>query len=208
MKRLLIVRHGNTFLPGEPPRRIGARTDLPLTDEGRAQARRLGEWFAAEQLEAGPVLCGSLARTMETAELLSAAMGGRGRPIVAAWLNEIDHGPDEGQPEDQVIARLGQPALDRWDRLGEVPPGWHVDPGLRRAVWRDQVRQLQPGTYVLVTSSGVARFAIPALIGTSMPADLKLRTGSFGVIISDAERATLVAWNVRPGDAGARLRQR
>ena len=34
MTRLVIVRHGNTFEAGEPPRRIGARTDLPLTATG------------------------------------------------------------------------------------------------------------------------------------------------------------------------------
>ncbi|MGA3882329.1 histidine phosphatase family protein, partial [Bacillus pumilus] len=43
----VIVRHGNTFAAGEPPRRIGARTDLPLTAQGQAQAEALGAHFAA-----------------------------------------------------------------------------------------------------------------------------------------------------------------
>jgi len=42
----VIVRHGNTFAPGETPRRIGARTDLPLTPGGEAQAQALGAHFA------------------------------------------------------------------------------------------------------------------------------------------------------------------
>jgi broad specificity phosphatase PhoE len=49
MTRIVIVRHGNTFEAGETPRRIGARTDLPLTADGQAQADALGRWFAAQR---------------------------------------------------------------------------------------------------------------------------------------------------------------
>ena len=38
----IVVRHGNTFEADEQPRRIGARTDLPLTAKGVEQARALG----------------------------------------------------------------------------------------------------------------------------------------------------------------------
>ncbi len=40
---LYIVRHGNTFEPDEPPRRIGRRTDLPLVESGRAKEDKLGQ---------------------------------------------------------------------------------------------------------------------------------------------------------------------
>ena len=48
MTRLYIARHGNTFEAGEAPRRVGRRTDLPLTAAGRAQAEALGRRFAAD----------------------------------------------------------------------------------------------------------------------------------------------------------------
>jgi transcriptional regulator GlxA family with amidase domain len=32
MTTLIIARHGNTFEDGETPRRVGARTDLPLSE--------------------------------------------------------------------------------------------------------------------------------------------------------------------------------
>ena len=41
MTQLLIVRHGNTFETGETPRRVGLRTDLPLSSSGRKQANAL-----------------------------------------------------------------------------------------------------------------------------------------------------------------------
>ncbi|RZM31807.1 MAG: hypothetical protein EOP67_31055, partial [Sphingomonas sp.] len=43
---VFIVRHGNTFAPGEPARRIGAATDLALVESGIAQADALGLAFA------------------------------------------------------------------------------------------------------------------------------------------------------------------
>ena len=41
MTTLIIARHGNTFDKGDIPTRVGARTDLPLVEKGRAQAKAL-----------------------------------------------------------------------------------------------------------------------------------------------------------------------
>ena len=46
MKQVLIVRHGNTFLPEETPRRVGGSTDLPLVESERAS--RIGQYLAQE----------------------------------------------------------------------------------------------------------------------------------------------------------------
>ena len=50
MRRIFIIRHGNTFESSATACRIGAGTDLPLVESGRAQADRLGHWFAAQSL--------------------------------------------------------------------------------------------------------------------------------------------------------------
>ncbi|WP_031293614.1 histidine phosphatase family protein, partial [Sphingobium sp. HDIP04] len=50
MRRIFIIRHGNTFESNADARRIGARTDLALVESGHAQAERLGAWFAAQNL--------------------------------------------------------------------------------------------------------------------------------------------------------------
>ena len=41
-RKLVIVRHGNTFRAGETPTRVGARTDLPLVEEERARSDGTG----------------------------------------------------------------------------------------------------------------------------------------------------------------------
>ena len=42
MTDIYIVRHGNTFDKGDVVTRVGARTDLPLSRSGFAQAEALG----------------------------------------------------------------------------------------------------------------------------------------------------------------------
>jgi broad specificity phosphatase PhoE len=184
MRRLVIVRHGDTFAAGEPPRRIGRRTDLSLTAAGRAQAAALAADFARRGWRFDRVLAGPLRRTRETAALLAEAHD------VADWLAEIDHGPDEDRPEDEVRARLGAAALAAWDGDATLPADWRADTAALRSGWR--ALAALPGTSLAVTSSGVARFALLALGATGFP--LKLRTGAFGVV----EDGQPVAWDQRP----------
>jgi probable phosphoglycerate mutase len=188
MARIVVVRHGDTFATGEPVLRIGARTDLPLVASGRAQAERLRERLDALGWRFARVLSGPLRRTVETAGLLTGT-----EPERAHWLAEIDHGPDEGRPEAEVVARIGRAALDRWNAEALPPPGWLVDADARIAAWRAFLGTDEDA--LLVTSNGAARFALAA-IGARPVGGLKLRTGAYGVI----EDGGLAAWNVRPGD--------
>ncbi len=190
MARVFVVRHGNTFGPEDVVRRIGGRTDLPLVSSGREQARALGRHFTARGIVFDSCLCGPLSRTRQTAELISDTAGYNWPITLTEALREIDHGPDEGRPEAEVIARIGQPALDSWDRDAIVPDGWLVDADARRAAWADILAQVQ-GTRLVVTSNGTARFAVPGAA--------KLRTGGYGEIIITADRAArVIAWDVRP----------
>jgi len=187
--RVVIVRHGNTFAPGEPPRRIGARTDLPLVESGRAQAEALAAHFAGTAFDR--VLASPLRRTRETAEAIAP---GRAEP--ADWLREIDHGPDENRTEAEVLARIGADALAGWEERAEPPPGWHVDAAARIAAWRGFFAEAS-GTTLLVTSNGAARFALLAL---GLP-PAKIRTGAYGVIEGGPWRVSL--WDRRAGEADA-----
>ena len=181
--RAIIVRHGNTFAPGEPPRRIGARTDLPLVESGRLQAQALAEGFKGMQFDR--CLASPLRRTQETAAIIAPYL----RPEPAIWLREIDHGPDEGLSETEVIARVGARALADWDVHALPPPGWIVDASARVAAWRAFFAGAT-GTVLLVTSNGAARFARIALgLGPA-----RLRTGAYAEIAA----GVVTAWDVRP----------
>lgn len=197
----VIVRHGNTFEAGEPARRIGARSDLPLTASGLAQAEALGRHFARQGWHFAQALVSPLRRTQATAAAILAH-----QPAIAsrpcAWLREIDHGPDEDRPEAEVVARIGAQALAAWDSQGTSPPGWIVDAPGRLRAWRAFLATASQPT-LLVTSNGAARFALLAL-GLAPDralklATLKLATGAYGLIVREADGALrLAAWDVRP----------
>ncbi len=138
MTDIYIVRHGNTFDKGDTITRVGARTDLPLSSSGQTQAEALALHFVALVPDGfRAAYCSALQRTRQTAEAILAVRDVRPPLETLEFLREVDYGVDENQPEDAVVARLGEAALAAWDEEAVPPPGWDVDPeGLERA-WRD-----------------------------------------------------------------------
>lgn len=196
-----IVRHGNTFDADQEPRRIGARTDLPLVASGRDQARALGRCFADQGRIFDRALAAPLQRTRATLDCILASQPQT--PVVESvdWLTEIDHGPDEGQPDSHVVARIGQDALVAWDREARAPDGWIVDSDRRIAGWQD-LWEGGRGHVLIVTSNGAARFALLSderLRGqaSALPS-LKLRTGAYCSIVREQGELRLIAWDQRP----------
>ena len=198
MTRLVIVRHGNTFEPGEAPRRVGARTDLPLTAAGLDQARALGRHLSGMAFTA--CYSGALLRTRQTAKALLAALPIALPVTIGELLTEIDHGPDEDRTEPEVEARIGADALAAWEHDATPPPGWIVDAPSRIAAWRRLAADAS-GDVLCVTSNGAARFA---LIAFGL-APQKLRTGAYGIIETGGSAGfRLVEWDRRPSDAAPR----
>ncbi|NIJ31933.1 histidine phosphatase family protein [Sphingomonas oligoaromativorans] len=197
--RFTIVRHGNTFAPGEPARRVGLRTDIPLVESGREQGRALGRAFAGRSFDR--ILASPLLRTRETAELIASALASPPPIETADWLAEIDHGPDENQPEAAILARIGADALAAWEREAIVPPGWEIDVPARLAAWR-RLYDGASDAILLVTSNGAARFALTADAALRAQAEalptLKLRTGAWGEIAATDAGLRLEAWDRRP----------
>lgn len=199
MTRFVIVRHGNTFEPGDVVTRVGARTDLTLSPSGLAQAERLAAHFAGQRFDA--LLQGPLRRTRETAAAIAARLVPGIAPATEEGLREIDYGPDENQPEPAVVLRLGAETLAAWDSEGRMPPDWSPRPPALIAMWRSlfAAHAGRAGAVMIVTSNGIARFALDALDLAGRPADIKLRTGAYGVIESlDAACGRVTAWNLRP----------
>lgn len=194
MSRVFIVRHGNTFDQGDVILRVGGRTDLPLSKSGQAQARALREHFADYAFEAA--YTSDLKRTRQTAETILAA-----QPYeLAGFLTEIDYGPDEGRPEDDVIARLGVEALKRWDEESLPPQGWQVDVDGLRQNWMEFLARCSTRSDTLVvTSNGVARFLLDVVDG-GQSARRKLRTGAYGIIELRPTGPVLMDWDVRPAE--------
>lgn len=204
MTTLIIARHGNTFEKGETPRRVGARTDLPLTESGRVQARALGDWLKRSGLYPEAVYSSQLLRTKETAQLALQTAGYKEPIFPLAIFNEVDYGPDENQTEETVIARLGEQALKDWDEKAVVPQGWNFDPQQCIADWKDFAAHIvddRQDCVMVVTSNGIARFA-PHITGDfddfEKKYPLKIATGAACVLSYDNGRWHVIGWNVRP----------
>jgi probable phosphoglycerate mutase len=98
--RVLLIRHGATVLSAED--RFAGSTDVLLSDEGRAQARALGERLAEAELAA--VYASPMKRTVETAALVAAPHGLS--LTTDPGLREIDHGRWEQLTRREVEARF------------------------------------------------------------------------------------------------------
>ena len=205
--RVFIVRHGNTFDKGDVVTRVGGRTDLPLSVSGRAQAEALAAHFAKEKIAFSSARTSPLRRTRATAEAILAKQADAPDLAAELFLREIDYGPDENRPEEEVVARIGEAALAAWEREGVPPPGWRVDPEAVTGNWRLLFRKLagEAGDHLVVTSNGIARFALKAL--EDGRTDLKLKTGAYGIVDLTPEDAPecgrVAAWNVRPETGAA-----
>jgi probable phosphoglycerate mutase len=196
---LFILRHGNTFDEGDIVTRVGARTDLALSASGHAQADGVAAHFAERGLRFERIVAAPLKRTMMTAEAVLAATGGP--PIEPLeLLTEIDYGLDENQPEERVVARIGEQALKNWDENAVPPPGWRVDPKALIESWRSLFRSCAgtKGPVLAVTSNGVARFALDAADSLAGDFPRKLSTAAWGVAAIGADgKAEIKSWNER-----------
>lgn len=199
-KRLFILRHGNTFDAGDVIRRVGAGTDLPLSRSGQQQAADLGRYFADADITPDLILVSPLKRTQQTADALIAAQSGLPAWQIEPRLNELDYGPDEGLPEEQVVARLGEAALEAWDRYAQVPEGWKIEPAVLAMDWSlllEELRAAEAQTIVLVTSNGTARFVLPLCEGGQVDS-IKLKTAAFCELRLPANgRPQILGWNQR-----------
>ncbi|MDX1293437.1 MAG: histidine phosphatase family protein [Hyphomonas sp.] len=200
MARLIIVRHGNTFDKGDTITRVGGRTDLPLSESGREQAAALGRHFHDTRFIAA--FCSTLARTRQTARAIIGMRTGSPALLVLPFLTEVDYGPDENQPEDKVVARIGAAALEAWERDATPPDGWHVDVEGLRAGWRGLLARAaglgQAETALVVTSNGIARFLPDVVDAQPDDLDRKLKTGAWGEVVVDATGSRITNWNQRP----------
>ncbi|MEM6780510.1 MAG: histidine phosphatase family protein [Pseudomonadota bacterium] len=205
MTKLIIARHGNTFGPNDTATRVGARTDLPLVESGEEQARKIGTWLQETRNIPDVVYASELQRTQQTARIAIKQSGVPNPVYTLDIFNEIDYGPDENKPEADVIARIGEQAIQDWDEHTKVPDGWKVDPDQIIQNWKDFADQIRAHddneTVLVVTSNGIARFAPHILDDFEAFAKnhkIKLSTGALAVLEFDGSQWICNDWNFKP----------
>ncbi|WP_150245979.1 histidine phosphatase family protein [Nocardiopsis quinghaiensis] len=146
--RLLLLRHGQTPLSVE--RRFAGRGDIPLTEDGHAQAKAAAHRLASRAIDA--VVSSPLLRTRDTAAHAAEALG---LPVeIDEGFVETDFGVWEGMTFAE--ARAEAPAeVDRWLADPETaPPGGEsfAEVARRVAAARDALVERYRGRTVLVVS--------------------------------------------------------
>jgi 2,3-bisphosphoglycerate-dependent phosphoglycerate mutase len=209
MTTLIIARHGNTFEAGETPTRVGARTDLPLTEKGLDQGKAIGKYLLENNMVPDVVYTSLLKRTIQTAEAAIKETGIRQPVYPLDIFNEIDYGPDENKSEEEVIARIGAQAIKDWDNDAVAPEGWEVNPEeiiqnwkgfAEKIVTHDDGQEFKE-TIMVVTSNGVARFA-PYITGDfeafAKEHKIKISTGAICIFEFEDGKWVVKGWNIKP----------
>ncbi|GIF11718.1 bifunctional RNase H/acid phosphatase [Actinoplanes teichomyceticus] len=149
--RLILVRHGATAMTAQG--RYSGRGDVPLTDEGEAQAMAAAGRVAGLSRDVGAVLSSPLARCVRTAELIAAEVGGV--PVtVMDDLIECDFGVWEGKTFAEV--QEGWPReMSAWlESTGVAPPQGESFQAVAKRVRGAMAKILQgyPGQVVVLVS--------------------------------------------------------
>jgi broad specificity phosphatase PhoE len=134
--RLILVRHGET--EGESSIRYHGRTDVPLSELGRAQMRLAGR--ALETLYGGVSFAGVFSSPLVRASEGARIVAGDWAPLVTIdEFAEVHFGLFEGLTADEIRERYPD-EFARWnaDRLA---PGYTYPAGESRAGFTDRVER-------------------------------------------------------------------
>ena len=208
---LVLARHGNTFEAGEKPVWIGARTDLPLTAQGRNQAAAFGAALRPVAARVRRILSGPLLRTREYAEIAARTAGVDKAVEVDARLCELDYGVWEGKTSEEIEAAYGAADLEawagrsRWPRsAGWTPPEATVIENVRALAGSIAAEANEADIAVLVTSNGILRFFLTLVpsqaSGMAAGMQVKVATGHACVLGCAGDKWQMLVWNKSAAD--------
>ena len=201
MARIILVRHGRTFAPGDLPRRIGNRSDLALTDEGEREAEALAAALSGQPIRA--IWSGRLVRSRQTASILAAKLRIARGFLTVRLLDEIDHGVDENRTDAEIVSRIGAENLALWDQHLIAPEGWELDLSARERGWRRIARVLssrpESELIIAVGSQGAIRLAVQALGASGTRPAPKMKPGHYGILsLGSGHPPAMIEWDRAP----------
>lgn len=121
MPILTIVRHGQSQWNLE--NRFTGDVDVPLTDNGRAEAHAAGAKL--KNIVFDNAFTSLLIRAQETLDIILNEIGETEIPIIkSAALNERNYGELQGLNKTEMAAKYGAGQIEQWRRgYNTVPPG-------------------------------------------------------------------------------------
>lgn len=182
MPTLALVRHGQSLWNLE--NRFTGWVDVPLTDTGRAEARRGGERLQGHSFDVA--YTSTLQRAQETLSIILETMGVADMPIIRdEALNERHYGDLQGLNKARTAERYGDEQVHTWRRsFATAPPNGEslkmtserTLPFFERAVLGD----IAQGKDVLVVAHGNSNRSIVMELDQLAPDEvpgLELATG-------------------------------
>jgi broad specificity phosphatase PhoE len=153
MTTLVLVRHGETEWNRKG--RWQGHADIPLSDEGRAQARLLAERLRREGALFDHIYASDLHRAFETASIVAETLNMPVNPLIQ--LREMHVGAWSGMTSAEVRERHP----DQWERYARGEDGPRGGHGETRAALTERVVgtieelvRTHPGQHLLVVTHG------------------------------------------------------
>lgn len=185
---LILVRHGAT--PWTAVRRYQGQTDIPLSEEGEAQASALRPILEPLVRPETVVFSSDLSRAHRTAELALPAA----TPILDQRLREIRFGAFEGLTLDENRARFPE-LFAQWQEHAEyvTAPGGEAVSELRERLL-DWLHEVEAEHVIAFTHGGVIRTLLGTWMDCSWSSDRigRISTGEARALRLDASRSRIV----------------
>ena len=163
--KLILARHGNTFGFHDKVTWVGSTNDLPLVEEGLAQAQRFGDALAKEEGKIAAIYHAPLLRTKKFAEIIASKLEGEVPLISDERLTELDYGQWSGRTDQEIEQKFGEDCLSGWIDKSIWPENcdWVGSPAqVEEQVksFADELLKTYPGdsTVCAVSSNGRLRY--------------------------------------------------
>jgi 2,3-bisphosphoglycerate-dependent phosphoglycerate mutase len=118
---LALVRHGQSQWNLE--NRFTGWVDVPLTDRGRAEAKRAGELLKEAGAHFDLAFTSNLVRAQHTLDIILEVLGQTGLPVERdEALNERHYGALQGLNKAETAKKFGEEQVHIWRRSYDVPP--------------------------------------------------------------------------------------
>ena len=121
MATLILVRHGQSQWNLE--NKFTGWVDVPLTDNGRVEARRAGELIKPLGITFDVAYTSVLVRANETLSIILEILGQKNIPVIKdKALNERHYGKLQGLNKEETAKKYGEEQVKIWRRSYDVAP--------------------------------------------------------------------------------------
>ena len=211
--KLLLVRHGNTFAPGQEAFMVGSMSDLELVERGVEQAKEIALALQKNTFKIKAIYSSPLKRTAQTAQIIAEALKFDSSAIrYEEALKEFDFGKWEGLTSKEIATSFGEEELDAWNKHSVWPAsaGFIPNESEARIAIKNFTNKLESGysaqdLILVVSSNGKLRYFLDLVRGEFEKrindGSFKMGTGHLSLLSKNSKDWVCEWWNISPQNA-------